>query len=75
MTATAGGAALLARRDGFGMLEVERPPGGASDITLTHVPGWAEWTGALLSALSAAMLTARGILLVNRGRHPHDASA
>jgi len=75
MTATAGGAALLARRDGFGMLEVERLPGGASDITLTHVPGWAEWTGALLSALSAAMLTAPGILLVNRGRHPHDASA
>ena len=57
------------------MLEVERLPGGASDITLTHVPGWAEWTGALLSALSAAMLTARGILLVNRDRHPHDASA
>jgi len=75
MTATAGGAALLARRDGFGMLEVERLPGGASDITLTHVPGWAEWTGALLSALSAAVLMARGILLVNLGRHPHDASA
>jgi len=73
MTATAGGAALLARRDGFGMLEVERPPGGASDITLTHVPGWTEWTGALLSTLSAAVLTAHGILLVNRGRHPHDA--
>jgi hypothetical protein len=75
MTVTAGGAALLARRDGFGMLEVERPPAGASDITLRHVPGWAEWTGALLSALSAAMLMARGILLVNRRRHPHDASA
>jgi hypothetical protein len=57
------------------MLEVERPPAGASDITLRHVPGWAEWTGALLSALSAALLMAGGILLVNRGRHPHDASA
>jgi len=75
MTATAGGGTLLARRDGFGMLEVERPPGGASDIMLTHVPGWAEWTGALLSALSAAVLVARGIVLVNLGRHPHDASA
>ena len=75
MTATAGGAALLARRGGFGMLEVERPLGGAGNITLTHVPGWAEWTGALLSALSAAALMASGILLVNHGRHPHDASA
>jgi hypothetical protein len=58
MTATAGGAALRARRDGFGMLEVERPPGGPGDITLTHTPGWAEWTGVLLSTLSAAVLMA-----------------
>ena len=75
MTATAGAGALHARGDGFGMLEVERPPGGLGDITLTQVPGWAEWTGGLLSALSAAVLMARGILLVNLGRHPHDASA
>ena len=58
MTATAGGGALRARRDGFGMLEVERPPGSLGDITLTHAPGWAEWTGALVSALSALVLMA-----------------
>jgi len=75
MTATAAAGALHARRDGFGMLEVERLPGGASDIILTQAPGWAEWAGGLLSALSAAVLMARGIVLVNLGRHPHDASA
>ncbi len=75
MTASAGGAALRARRDGFGMLEVERPSGGPGNITLTHAPGWVEWTGVLLSALSVTVLMARGILLVNLLRHPHHASA
>jgi hypothetical protein len=75
MTAVAGGRALAVRRDAFGMLEVELPPGALGDITLRHAPGWMEWTGVLLSILSAAALVALGIPLVNRAKGPHDATA
>jgi hypothetical protein len=60
MTAGADGRALALRRDRFGMLEVELPSGVLGDITLTHAPGLAEWTGVLLSVLSAAALIALG---------------
>ena len=45
------------------------------EITLTHAPGLAEWTGVLLSVLSAAALIALGIPLVNRARGQHDSTA
>ncbi len=75
MTATAGGRVLAVRRDRFGMLEVELPSGALGDITLTHAPGLAEWTGVLLSILSAVALIALGIPLVNHARGQHDSTA
>jgi hypothetical protein len=75
MTAMASGRVLAVRRDAFGMLEVELPSGALGDITLTHAPGLAEWTGVLLCIFSAAALVALGIPLVNRAKGPHDATA
>jgi hypothetical protein len=73
MAATSAGGALRARRDGFGMLEVERPPGGPGDITLTHAPGWAERTGVLLSALSGLTLMALSSAAGHRMMRRHEA--
>ena len=75
MTAVASGRVLAVRRDAFGMLEVELPPGALGDITLTHAPGLAEWAGVLLSVLSAVALIALGIPLVNHARGQHDSTA
>jgi hypothetical protein len=55
--ARAAGAALPARRDDLGLLEVS-VPAGVTAVELEHRPGAAEWAGLGLSLLSVALLAA-----------------
>jgi hypothetical protein len=65
-SAESGGRSLPTRRDAAGMLEIDGP-GGASDITLHHIPGVAERIGTLVSALSAAALAVAAVRRRGRG--------
>jgi hypothetical protein len=66
------GRLLPTRSDDIGMLEIRRPPGGATVVELSHPPATAERLGLSFSALSLAALLGAGVFLVKRARDPHD---